>query len=61
MSSRAYDKSSYIIDEIQRQLQYDDCKSTQYLQKLCDFFQNQGEQILKDIGSKIMSQLQDKS
>ena len=58
MSGRSYDKASYIIDEIQRQLQYDNGKSTQYLQNLCDFLQNQGDQILKDIGSKIMSQLQ---
>ena len=61
MSGRAYDKASNIIDEIQRQLQYDDCKSAQYLQKLCDFLQNQGDQILKDISSKMMSQLQNKS
>ena len=61
MSGRAYDKASYIIDEIQRQLQYDNGKSAQYLQKLCDFFQNQGDQILKDISSKMMSQLQNKS
>ena len=61
MSGRSYDKASNIIDEIQRQLQYDDGKSTQYLQKLCDFLQKQGDQILKDIGGKIMSQLQNKS
>ena len=61
MSGRSYDKASNIIDEIQRQLQYDDGRSTQYLQKLCDFLQKQGDQILKDIGGKMMSQLQNKS
>ena len=61
MSGRSYDKASIIIDEIQRQLQYDDCESTQYLEKLCDFLVKQGDQILKDIGRKMMSQLQNKS
>ena len=33
MSGKSYDKASNIIDEIQRHLQYDDCKSAQSFTK----------------------------
>ena len=52
----AYDKADKIVWKLQRQID-DDEHPIDLLKKICDFLLEQTDKTLKDIGTKMMSQL----
>lgn len=56
MSSNNYDKADKIVEEIRRQLKANSSPAD-YLMKICLFLQKQSDNVLRVIGSKMMSQL----
>ena len=51
-----YDKADIIVEKLQRQID-DDEHPIELLKKICDFLLEQTDESLKDIGTKMMSQL----
>ena len=51
-----YDKADKIVEKLQSQIN-DDEHSIELLKKICDFLLEQTDKTLKDIGTKMMSQL----
>ena len=51
-----YDKADKIVEKLQRQID-DDEHPIELLKKICDFLLEQTDKTLKDIGTKMMSQL----
>ena len=51
-----YEKADKIVDELQSQID-DDEHPIELLKKICDFLLEQTDKTLKEIGTKIMSQL----
>ena len=54
MSGEAYDKANKVVNELQRQVKE---KGIEFLKALCDFLLKQYQE-LKDIGTRIKSQLE---
>ena len=51
-----YDKADNIVENLQRQID-DDEHPIELLKKICDFLLEQTDKTLKEIGTKMMSQL----
>ena len=51
-----YEKADKIVERLQRQID-DDEHSIELLKKICDFLLEQTDKTLKDIGTKMISQL----
>ena len=51
-----YDKADKIVEKLQGQID-DDEHPNELLKKICDFLLEQTDKTLKDIGTKMMSQL----
>ena len=51
-----YDKADIIVEKLQKLIDNDE-HPIELLKKICDFFLEQNDQNLKDISTKIMSQL----
>ena len=54
MSGEAYDKANKVVNELQRQVEG---KGIEFLKAICDFLLKQNQE-LKDIGTRMKSQLE---
>ena len=56
ITTDVYDKADKIVEKLQRLID-DDKHPIELLKKICDFLLKQTDKTLKDIGTKMMSQL----